>query len=366
MIQKFEPQSVRDSGQAGHLPGSTSRLAVNQRIAGLFDEIARLLESQLANLFRVRAYRQGAAVIRSLDKPIDRLFREEGLPGLEELPDIGRSLSRAIAQQVANGHIPLLDQLRGEDSPERRFASIPGIGPDLATRIHETLEIETLGELLTAAIDGSLADVPGFGPRRIRAVRDSLDARRAAQPESQSHQSRSPSGQQQTPLQSLHIGHPDDEPSVDELLDIDAEYRHEAELDRLKTIAPRRFNPTGAAWLPVLHATRGDRHYHAMFSNTARAHELATTKDWVVISREDDGHHGQWTVITSQFGSLKGQRIVRGREDECRSLYAGNRQADSDEAASAGDATRDSRNNSNRPRRRQLSLFPQFASTVRP
>ena len=65
------------------------------------------------------------------------------------------------------------------------------------------------------------------------------------------------------------------------------------------------------------------RHYTAMFSNTARAHELDTTHDWVVIYRDDDGNHGQWTVITSHFGKLRGKRIVRGRESECASHYAG-------------------------------------------
>lgn len=371
MIQHVEQQ--KNIEQSGRSVVKTSRPVTNARIADSFDEIARLLESQLANPFRVRAYRQGATMLRSLDQPVDRLYREEGLPGLEKLPDIGRSLSRAIAQQVTNGHIPLLDQLHGEDSPERRFASIPGIGPDLAARIHETLDIDTLGELLAAAIDGRLSDVSGFGPRRVQAVRDSLDARRAAQPESQPHQPGSPSEQQQTQFQSLHVGHPDDEPSVDELLDIDAEYRHEADLGRLKTIAPQRFNPTGEAWLPILHTTRGDRHYHAMFSNTARAHELGTTPDWVVISRDDDGHHGQWTVITSQFGRLKGKRIVRGREDECTALYQQDEsksdmvsasQPESSDVRSGGSAN-DRSLSGDRPHRRQLSLFPQLASTVR-
>jgi putative hydrolase len=67
----------------------------------------------------------------------------------------------------------------------------------------------------------------------------------------------------------------------------------------------------------VLHTERGTRHYTALFSNTARAHELGTTHDWVVIFRDDRDGHGQWTVITTRFGPLQGQRVVRGREPEC-------------------------------------------------
>lgn len=91
--------------------------------------------------------------------------------------------------------------------------------------------------------------------------------------------------------------------------------------DTLKKIAPRRFNPSGDAWLPVLHTPRGSRHYTALFSNTARAHEQRKTGDWVVLYHDGRDGERQCTVITSEFGRLKGLRIVRGREDECEAHY---------------------------------------------
>ena len=56
---------------------------------------------------------------------------------------------------------------------------------------------------------------------------------------------------------------------------------------RLRLIAPRGFNPTGEACLPVLHANRGARRYTALFSNTARAHRAGKTRDWVVLYSDD-------------------------------------------------------------------------------
>jgi len=44
----------------------------------------------------------------------------------------------------------------------------------------------------------------------------------------------------------------------------------------LRTIAPKRFNPSGEAWLPVPHAQRGEWHFTALYSNTARAHPLGS------------------------------------------------------------------------------------------
>jgi DNA polymerase (family X) len=67
----------------------------------------------------------------------------------------------------------------------------------------------------------------------------------------------------------------------------------------------------------VLHTTRGDCHVTALFSNTARAHELHRTHDWVVLYF--DGRDGvrQCTVVTETRGTLADLRVVRGREREC-------------------------------------------------
>jgi putative hydrolase len=59
-----------------------------------------------------------------------------------------------------------------------------------------------------------------------------------------------------------------------------------------------------------------------LYSNTARAHQLKQTKDWVVIYFYDKEHHeGQHTVVTETRGTLIGKRVVRGRESECRDHY---------------------------------------------
>ena len=112
------------------------------------------------------------------------------------------------------------------------------------------------------------------------------------------------------------------QPGVDLLLDIDREYFEKARAGQLPRIAPRRFNPEGKAWLPVLHTRFGPWHFTALFSNTERAHELHRTYDWVVIFFSDpEGNEGQATVVTERRGSLTGQRVVRGREPECATYY---------------------------------------------
>jgi putative hydrolase len=109
---------------------------------------------------------------------------------------------------------------------------------------------------------------------------------------------------------------------VNVLLDVDREYRARADAKTLRMIAPKRFNPDGEAWLPILHTDRDKWHFTALYSNTARAHELGKVRDWVVLYfHSDSGGEAQRTVVTETHGPLPGQRVVRGRERECLEAY---------------------------------------------
>lgn len=285
----------------------------NEEIADPLERIALLLAEQDADRYRVRAYRQAADTVRRHPDSIARIAAEEGIDALVRLPGIGRSIGGAIRELVATGRIALLERLEGQVSPEDLFCTVSGIGEELAHNIHEKLGIESLEELELAAHDGRLETVPGFGQRRVAGVRDALagilsrsSRRRARQRHWDEHHQRA-------------SGH--ERPDVAALLDADAEYRRRAAAGELRRIAPRRFNPDHEAWLPVLHTRRGDWEMNLMYSNTARAHELGKTSDWVVIYFERDGEEDQCTVVTETRGPLAGRRVVRGREQECREHY---------------------------------------------
>ena len=87
--------------------------ADNHRIADRLVEAADLLEQQHANAFRVAAYRKAAATIRSSDQSLSTLLEEGGVTGLTDLPGIGDSLARAIAEMVRTGKWMQLERLRG-------------------------------------------------------------------------------------------------------------------------------------------------------------------------------------------------------------------------------------------------------------
>jgi hypothetical protein len=275
---------------------------INLSVADRLDEAAMLLENQQANPFRVKAYRNAARALRQVGNNLGDLYEREGVEGLETLPGIGRSLAAAIAEMIQTGHWSQLERLRGTAEPEKLFRSVPGIGPRLARRLHETLHADTLEALELAAHDGRVETVEGVGARGAAGLRAALDAMLRRAPPA--------------------IRQAGEEPGVDVILDVDAEYRMKAKAGRLSKIAPKRFNPGGAAWLPILHTERGPWQFTALFSNTARAHELGRIVDWVVVYFHTDAHpEGQRTIVTERQGELAGRRVVRGREIDCHRYY---------------------------------------------
>jgi len=280
--------------------------SLNARCADRLREAADLLQSQGANPFRVAAYRKAATTVVGLPEDLQAIIDHDGLPGLEALPNVGRGIAAALLEMTRTGRWTQLERLRGSADPVQLLTAVPGLGHRLAERIHEELHVDTLEALELAAHDGRLESVPGVGPRRAAAIRASLQAMLSR---SRPHRTVAATGAVE-------------EPPVAMLLDVDHEYRRRAADADLPMIAPRRFNPSGEAWLPVLHTTREPWHFTALFSNTAQAHQLGRTRDWVVLYFYDHEHaEGQHTVVTETHGPLVGRRVVRGREAECRAYY---------------------------------------------
>jgi len=297
--------------EAGAAAGTAATPALDSRAFDCVDrlrEAADLLQSQGANPYRVAAYRKAAdSLARIHPAEIIELVDREGVAGLDRLPHVGRGVATAIIEMVRTGHWSLLERLRGTADPVALFTVVPGLGHRLAERIHEELHLDTLDALELAAHDGRLEQVPGVGPRRAATIRANLHAMLVR-------------GQEGGAVPRVAAG---PQPSVAALLAIDRLYREQAAADSLPLIAPTRFNPSHEAWLPVLHAERDGWQFTALFSNTAQAHQLKRTHDWVCVFHYDSQNsEGQHTVVTETHGLLAGKRVVRGREAECRAFYA--------------------------------------------
>ncbi|MGF1582859.1 MAG: DNA-binding protein [Gemmataceae bacterium] len=271
----------------------------NHNIAEELTRQANWLEKESTNLYRVMGYRRAANTISRLSVPVSELLETQGTEALERLPSIGKNLAFAIERLVTTGNFHTFTEQAHQTSRDDHVRDLTGVGPHTAQLLWEELGVQTISELEEAIEAGKLEDLP-IGPRkRARLVAAIAEHR--------------------TQLEATKEN--PNEPSVAELLSLDEVYREKARNKKLPTIAPFHKNPKGEKWLPIFATRRGAWQVRALFSNTAHAHRKGRTNDWVVIYFQADTHEGQRTVVTEEKGDLKGFRVVKGREEECREFY---------------------------------------------
>ncbi|MBO6940053.1 MAG: DNA-binding protein [Deltaproteobacteria bacterium] len=262
----------------------------NASLGAHLGAIADALEAGRESVHRVRAFRAAAVSVANAAKPVAELGRQE----LEEIPGVGPRIAGVILDHVA-GRSGMLERLHRHVRPSDHLTLLDGVGETLADRIRETLGAETL-EALETQID-RLEEVEGVGRSKAERIRESLEARLA---------------RRRQPVRAHR------NPPVRLLLEVDEHYRQAVAEGSLPRFAPRRNNPSGERWLPILRTELEGWSFRAMFSNSDLAHDLGRTDDWVVVLAEREGEESRATIVTEKRGRLSGQRVVRGREGESR------------------------------------------------
>ncbi|MCM2278110.1 MAG: DNA polymerase/3'-5' exonuclease PolX [Oligoflexia bacterium] len=134
----------------------------NVKIAEVFDELADLLEIEGANPFRVRAYRNAARAIEAF--PQNLAERARSGASLPRIAGIGADLEGKIRVIAATRRLPQLEEL-GKRVPAgvRALLKIPGLGPKRVRALRQSRGIESLSALEKAARAHEIRSIPGFG-----------------------------------------------------------------------------------------------------------------------------------------------------------------------------------------------------------
>ncbi len=147
----------------------------NADIAGIFEQIADLLEVENDNPFRIRAYRNAARTLRNLGQDVGDMVA--GGKDLTRLPGIGKDLAAKIEEILATGHCRTLDKLHKRTSPGlSELLKIPGLGPRRVSALYHELDIHTPEQLYRAAKDGRVRSLPGFGEKTELRILENIEA----------------------------------------------------------------------------------------------------------------------------------------------------------------------------------------------
>ena len=134
-----------------------------ENLAEALEEIALLLELKGENPFKVRAYRHGAQAVRNFDGDIVALARNNELTGIE---GIGETLREKLHELASTGKLEFHDKLRAE-FPAGLFElfDVQGLGPKKVKALYDTLGISSVADLKAACNAEKIAGLPGFGAK---------------------------------------------------------------------------------------------------------------------------------------------------------------------------------------------------------
>jgi DNA polymerase (family 10) len=131
----------------------------NQEVAKIFNDIADILEIKGDNPFRIRAYRRAAQHIDGMGKDVAGM----SLDDLHKIPGIGADLAGKIHEYVQTGGLEFYDALKKEvPAGLIDLLSVPGLGPKTAKLLFEKLHITDIDDLERHARDGRLKGLPGI------------------------------------------------------------------------------------------------------------------------------------------------------------------------------------------------------------
>lgn len=147
----------------------------NADIAAIFNEIADLLEIEQANPFRIRAYRNAARMLAELAREVRGMI-ERG-EDLTELPGIGNDLAAKIHEIVTTGKCRALENLHAELPPAiGELLHVQGLGPKRVRTLWHDLDIQTPEQLARATQDGRIRALPGFGAKTEENILQAIEA----------------------------------------------------------------------------------------------------------------------------------------------------------------------------------------------
>jgi DNA polymerase (family 10) len=143
------------------------------QVIEVLERIAILLELQGENPFKVRAYHNGARALEMLEDDLGTLVREDKLKGI---PGIGEALREKISTLVTTGKLPYYDELVAQFPPKLfELFDVPGLGPKKIKALYEKLNVASLADLEKACKDDKVAGLDGFGAKTQEKLLQALD-----------------------------------------------------------------------------------------------------------------------------------------------------------------------------------------------
>lgn len=146
------------------------------QVAAVLAEIAVLLELKGENPFKSRAYSSAARTLEGLSEPLEQLVADNRLG---QIKGIGEALQQKITALVTTGQLPYYEELKASlPAGLLDLLQLPGLGPKKVKALHDRLGIVGIDQLEEACRAGKVANLDGFGEKTQTKILEGIAFRR--------------------------------------------------------------------------------------------------------------------------------------------------------------------------------------------
>jgi len=146
-------------------------------VAEILNQIGTILEIKGENPFKSRAYFNAARTLETLKEPLEKLLQEQKLG---QIKGIGDALEKKIQELVTTGRLGYYEDLKNSIPPGLlEILNVPGLGPKKIKALNSELGIESLAQLETACLAGKVAVLDGFGEKTQSKILEGIAFRKS-------------------------------------------------------------------------------------------------------------------------------------------------------------------------------------------
>ncbi len=145
--------------------------STNHQLAAIFSQMADLTEITGGNRFKVNAFTKVSRILEDLTKDVATIDPQL-LPKLE---GIGQGTADRIAQYLDAGEIADHQALLAAVPPGlMQVMDVPGLGPKTVAQLWHEADVTSLADLKAKLDTGELAELKGFGKKKIENLQKNL------------------------------------------------------------------------------------------------------------------------------------------------------------------------------------------------
>ena len=147
---------------------------INQELAKIFYEIANILEFKDIQ-WKPQAYRKAARTLENLQQPVIEIYKKGSLKALDELPGIGKNISKKIEEYIKTKNIKEYQKLKKQTPFNlQKLMDISSLGPKRIKTLYQKLKIRNIQDLKRAIQQHKIQKLPGFKEKLEKDIQEGI------------------------------------------------------------------------------------------------------------------------------------------------------------------------------------------------